>query len=225
MAAEPPHGLARRRRTDAGYLVETAGTGPGVLVVHDAWGLLPPVQRRCDQLAAAGFVVFAPDLYQGGPQPDPPEQAPGGQPRGPDPDRARRQLRTTAAFLRAHPRVTPLKVGAVGFELGGWLSLLLATVGDLDAVVTYDAVLGASGRYPIRCPVLGHLAAADGWDWPAQPEQFFADLRAGGTLAQHRVYPATRRPFADPALPTYDAEADALAWSWTVTFLRTHLLG
>lgn len=49
------------------YLAEpgAAGGGPGVLVVHDWYGLLPSVRERCDALAAAGFVALAPDLYDG----------------------------------------------------------------------------------------------------------------------------------------------------------------
>lgn len=222
IAAQPLQQPGRRRLTQAGYLAEPGGAGPGVLVVHDAWGLLPHVHRRCDQLASAGFVVFAPDLYQGLAAPNPPTPD-GPLPPGPDPDRARRQLRATAAFLRSHPRTRPDRVGGVGFELGGWLALLLAAASDLDAVVTYDAALGPSGRYPIRCPTLGHFAAADGFDWPGQPQRFFADLRAGGTPTEHHVYRETRRPFANPQLPTHDPAADDLAWGRTTTFLGDEL--
>ena len=193
-----------------------------MLVVHDAWGLLPHVRARCDQLAAAGFVVFAPDLYQGGPQPDPPTPD-GPLPPGPEPERARLQLGATAAFLRAHPRVHPVRVGAVGFELGGVLALLLAARGDVDAVVTHDAVLRPSGRYPITCPTQGHFAASDGFDWPSQPKRFFTDLAEGGAPTEYHIYRNTRRPFANPALPTYAPEAADLAWSRTTTFLREEL--
>ena len=52
--------------TAEGYLaVPASGTGPGVLVVQEWWGLVPQIKRVCDRLAAEGFVALAPDLYHG----------------------------------------------------------------------------------------------------------------------------------------------------------------
>jgi Dienelactone hydrolase family len=48
-----------------GYLAEPCEGGPGVLLVHDYYGLLPSVREQADALAAAGFVALAPDLYDG----------------------------------------------------------------------------------------------------------------------------------------------------------------
>src|SRR6185312_11021429 len=49
----------------SGYLAEPLTPGPPVLIIHDWFGLLPHVRLYCDRLAAAGFVAFAPDLYDG----------------------------------------------------------------------------------------------------------------------------------------------------------------
>src|SRR5438045_2512906 len=52
--------------TASGYLaVPTSGSGPGVLVLQEWWGLVPQIKRTCDRLAAEGFVALAPDLYRG----------------------------------------------------------------------------------------------------------------------------------------------------------------
>ncbi len=49
-----------------GYLaVPDSGSGPGVMVVQEWWGLVPQIQRVCDRLADEGFVALAPDLYHG----------------------------------------------------------------------------------------------------------------------------------------------------------------
>src|SRR5215510_3061973 len=49
-----------------GYLARPdGGSGPGVLVVQEWWGLVPQIKRVCDRLAGAGFVALAPDLYRG----------------------------------------------------------------------------------------------------------------------------------------------------------------
>src|SRR2546423_6400303 len=53
-------------RTINAYLaVPEHGSGPGVVVLHAWWGLTEPFRQVCDRLAQAGFVAFAPDLYQG----------------------------------------------------------------------------------------------------------------------------------------------------------------
>ncbi len=55
-----------------GYLaVPPSGTGPGVIVIQEWWGLVPHIEDVCDRLAAAGFVALAPDLYRGKRRPSP----------------------------------------------------------------------------------------------------------------------------------------------------------
>ncbi len=52
--------------TAQGYLALPAtGSGPGVLVLQEWWGLVPQIKRVCDRLADEGFVALAPDLYRG----------------------------------------------------------------------------------------------------------------------------------------------------------------
>ena len=49
-----------------GYLgIPESGSGPGVMVIQEWWGLVPQIKRVCDRLAEAGFVALAPDLYRG----------------------------------------------------------------------------------------------------------------------------------------------------------------
>ena len=52
--------------TAAGYLaVPASGSGPGVIVVQEWWGLNPQIKGVADKLAGEGFVALAPDLYRG----------------------------------------------------------------------------------------------------------------------------------------------------------------
>src|SRR3954453_21122010 len=52
--------------TASGYLaVPASGSGPGLLVVQEWWGLVPHIKETCDRLAGEGFVSLAPDLYHG----------------------------------------------------------------------------------------------------------------------------------------------------------------
>src|SRR5258706_15415034 len=49
-----------------GYLATPgAAAGPGVVVLHEWWGLTEPIRQACDRLAEAGFVALSPDLYRG----------------------------------------------------------------------------------------------------------------------------------------------------------------
>ncbi len=204
-----------------GYLSEPAATGPGVLVVHDYHGALPHVRAAADALAESGFVALAPDLY-GGPASRSPVQA-ARLLEALDVGRARSMLAAAAAQLRAHPRVRPKRLGAIGFSIGGWLALLVATTGALDAVVAYYAALDADEREEIRCPVLLHLAEVDEWDPPDLPATFIAELRAGGAVALAHTWPGTRHAFANADVSTHDPAAAGAAWAESVDFLAQHL--
>ena len=60
----------------SGYLAEPAGEGPGIVVIHEWWGLDDSIRKMCDRFAEEGFVALAPDLYDGDTteQPDEAEQ-------------------------------------------------------------------------------------------------------------------------------------------------------
>ena len=195
-------------------------TGPpvaGVLMVHDWYGLLPHVRRACGDLAEAGLLALAPDLYDGRSTTDAGEAErlmdalDGGQ--------ARARLAAAAEELRA--RTGGGRVGALGFSMGGMLVLREATTGKLDAVAAYYAALEEGAR--IRCPVLLQLAEVDDWPSPDFPERFAAALRAAGTEVESRTWPGTEHSFANPDVPLHAPAQAAEAWAGTVAFLRRHL--
>jgi carboxymethylenebutenolidase len=205
----------------SGYLSEPASSGPAVIVVHDYFGALPHVQERCDALALAGFMALAPDLYDGRSTTDPTEaQALLGQL---DINRSRTLLTVAARQLRAHPKVQPERVGAVGFSAGGWLALLVATSGVLDAVVAYYAALGPGEQARIPCPVMLHFAEVDEWEPADLPVRFMAELRARGTMVAERTWPGTEHSFANADVPAWAPGPAGDAWADTVGFLARQL--
>jgi carboxymethylenebutenolidase len=122
----------------SGYLaLPPSGSGPGLIVLQEWWGLVDHITQVADRFAAAGYVALAPDLYRG-------ESAAA-------PDDAQRllmaldlpfvgqALRGAAEYLRAHEAVHPRKVGALGFCMGGLLALYAATAHPdvIDAVVDF----------------------------------------------------------------------------------------
>jgi carboxymethylenebutenolidase len=202
------------------YLAEPDAPGPGVLVVHDWFGLLPSVRDLCDQLAEAGFLALAPDLYEGASTTDPAEAA-----RLMDAlpaDDARKRLVGAAWSLRG--RAAPSRVGAVGFSMGGWVTLKAATEGAFDAVVGYYTSLELNELAPVPCPVLLQLAAVDEWEPPDTPERFATYLRDQGTQVDVRTWPGTEHSFANADARQYAPEHADAAWSLTLEFLRRHLV-
>ena len=108
-----------------GYLaVPASGSGPGVLVIQEWWGLTDHITDVTDRLAAEGFVALAPDLFGGRTAHDADEA--GALMMSLPVDQAAQDLGGAVDFLLAHDAVTSATVGAVGFCMGGGFVLLLA---------------------------------------------------------------------------------------------------
>jgi carboxymethylenebutenolidase len=152
-------------RTASGYLaVPQRGHGPGVLVLHAWWGLTPFFKNVCDQLAAEGFVAFAPDRY-GGPTAATIEEAEALQRQREDPVRTEAALGASVEFLSAHEAVVGEGLGALGFSAGAaWALLLSVRKPDLIRAVIafYGTGLWLQSEYSVaRAAYLGHYAEVD----------------------------------------------------------------
>lgn len=145
-----------------GHLAIPAGAGPwpGVVVVHEAFGLNGDIRRQADRLAAAGYLAFAPDLYADGPRLRCVLRAfrelSAGRGRAFD---AIEEVRRT---LAARDDCTG-RVGVIGFCMGGGFALLAAARYDFDvAAVNY----GDLPRDPERvlagaCPIVASYGERD----------------------------------------------------------------
>src|SRR5262245_25781048 len=112
--------------TTGGYLsIPEKGTGPGVVVIQEWWGLVDHIKDVCDRFAAEGFVALAPDMYHGKSTKSPDEA--GKLMMALNIDKAEKDLRGAVEYLAGHPATTSAKVGIVGFCMGGALSLFAAT--------------------------------------------------------------------------------------------------
>jgi len=207
-------------RSGRGYLSEPALTGPGVVIVHDEYGLLPHVRRRCDWLAEAGFVALAVDLYGGrvAHTHDEAERLAGGL----DQMRARGMVAIAATQLLARPKVRPQRVGAVGFGLGGRLALLAATTGALDVIVAFYAVLAPAERSLVPCPTLLQLTGGPD-EQDATVRSFLHELRTSGTELTVRTWSGVPPGFANADRADYREQPAVAAWVETAGFLAGHL--
>src|SRR5680860_173826 len=123
--------------TSRGYLaVPESGSGPGVIVIQEYWGLNEQIKEVCD-LVAEGFVALAPDLYRGEKAADADEAA--RLMMAMNIDQAAKDMAGAIDFLRRRDEVTSDGVGVMGFCMGGGLALWLATLrpDDVKAVAPY----------------------------------------------------------------------------------------
>jgi carboxymethylenebutenolidase len=211
-----------------GYLaLPPSGSGPGVIVIQEWWGLTDHMADVTDRLAAEGFVALAPDLFGGKVAHDADEA---GRLMSELPvDRAARDLAGAVDFLLAHEAVTSTKVGAVGFCMGGGFVLMLAAQqGDKvgAAVPFYGVGPAVPDTYAgITAAVQGHYGERDDF-YPAEQarQQEEQIRRESGAEVEFFYYPAGHAFHNDTnALGTYDAESAKLAWQRTVDFLRAKL--
>jgi carboxymethylenebutenolidase len=205
--------------------VPVRGRGRGVVVVHEAAGLLDFVKDVCDRLAREGFVALAPDLYRGRRAEDPATAA---RLMGElDVSRAAGDLDASVTALLNSDAVEGSRVGAVGFCMGGQLALLVGTRNRrVGAVVDFYGVhpgvtLDLEG---LDAPVLGIFAEEDETVSSEVVERLRADLEAEGKRAAFRVEAGVRHAFMNDSRPdVYDAVAAAAGWDAMLAFLRTEL--
>ena len=211
-----------------GYLaLPQSGSGPGVVVIQEWWGLTDHMADVCDRLAAEGFVALAPDLFGGNVAHDADEA---GRLMSELPvEQAARDLGGAVDFLLQHEAVTSPKVGAVGFCMGGGFVLMLAAQqGDKvgAAVPFYGVGPAVPQTYAgVTAAVQGHYGEKDDFypaaDARAQEQQIREE---SGAPVEFFYYPAGHAFHNDGnELGTYDAESARVAWQRTVDFLRAQL--
>jgi carboxymethylenebutenolidase len=204
----------------SGYLARAAG--PGVVVLHEWWGLVPHIKDVCERFAALGFTALAPDLYHG---PTAANSEPGDAEKlmtriDRDRDRATAEAATAVTWLR---RRGCTKVGTVGFCTGAALSLAASAACPVDATVAYYGIWPRSGERSITNPILVHVAEHEEHNWPALPANFPKWFEGMGNVEIH-VYPGTQHGFFNDTRPeAYDERAAELSWHRTLTFLGEHL--
>ncbi len=211
-----------------GYLARPqAGDGnlPGLIVIHEWWGLNENIHRVTERLAAEGYVALAVDLY-GGQSAQTPKQAMSLM-RGlqGDIDMANENLRQAFEFLEKTESAK--RVGVVGWCLGGQWSLRTALLlpDQIDAAVIYYGSLNTDPEAlrTLKMPIMGNFAEND----PIIPletvHEFRAVLEELGKSADIKIYAGAEHAFSNPSGTAYDAQAAADAWSRTTSFFAQHL--
>lgn len=212
-------------QTAPGYLaLPSAGTGPGVLVMHAWWGLTGVIKDVCNRLAALGFVAYAPDLYHGQRATTIPEAERLGQELDQNAERAQAETRAAVDTLLAYTG-DHTAVGVVGFSLGAAYVLQLSGADPerVRAVVLFYGV-GGGDFARAQATYLGHFAENDPYE-PAESVAWLEDAltSAGRSITFYRYSGVGHWFFETDRVDAYNEAAATLAWERTVTFLRKQL--
>lgn len=211
-----------------GYLAADStltGKHPGILVVHEWWGLNDYPKRRARQLAEMGYVVLAVDMYGKGLATKDPAIAGklAGQLKS---DRAtvRRRMALGLSLLQADPRVDPKRIAAIGYCFGGMCALELARSGaDLAGVVSFHGVLDTPNPDATEKPKAAILACHGAAD-PNVPiesvDAFRREMNRCSADWQLNMYGEAVHAFTNPEAgndpskgAAYQAAADQRSWN------------
>lgn len=206
-------------------LPAAAGEGPvpGVVVIHEWWGLNDHIKLWADRLADEGYAALAVDLYGGVVATD--SDAAMAAMQAVDDAKALEILLAAHAFLRDDERVKAPRRGSLGWCFGGRQSLNLAIAApDLDAAVIYYGHLSTDPEQlaSIRAELLGVFGTQDEGIPPAAVAEFEAGLTKAGVRHAIHSYDAPHA-FANPSNPRYDEANAAAAWEVTRGFLARAL--
>jgi carboxymethylenebutenolidase len=211
-----------------GWLVrpkQARGRLPGLIVIHEWWGLNDNVRDEAGRLAAEGYVVLAVDLYGGKLATQPPAAMKLSQELTANPGPAEENLRAAYRYLDKVEKAP--RIGTIGWCLGGRWSLRAALLfpDQIDATVIYygsvkvtDAELAT-----LRMPILGLFGSKDRVVPLPTVTAFEAALQRLGKKADIRVYEGADHAFANPSGTAYDAPAAEDAWRRTTAFLKDNL--
>ncbi len=198
---------------------------PGVIVIHEWWGLTDGVRAMADRIAAEGYVVLAVDLFSGQSTRSPADARNLLVSVVENPALAEENIRQAYQFLVDSGQAP--RIGVLGWDFGGgWaLNTSMMFPNDLDAaVIYYGQVTSDETRLaPVNVPILGLFGAKDRGIPVDSVRQFERKLEVLGKNYEIEIYPDAKHAFADPASANYDATIAEDAWARTLAFLDLHL--
>jgi carboxymethylenebutenolidase len=211
-----------------GYLAmpqDAAEPLPGIIVIHEWWGLNDNIKAMTRRLAGEGYVALAVDLY-GGETAQTPDAAQALMTALlAEPDAARRNLSQAYDYLEKYA-LAP-RIASIGWCLGGGWSLQTALLypDALDAMVMYyGQVLTDRERLAsLNVPILGFFGGEDASIPVRDVQAFRGTLMDLGKNAEVLIVPRVDHAFANPSGGNYNEQAANESWETTLKFLERHL--
>ncbi len=200
---------------------------PGVLLVHEWWGLNDYVKRRARQLAAMGYIAMAVDMFGDGKTAANPDEA--GKLAGPfyqDPSLTKTRLDAALAKLKSYDLLDTSRVAAIGYCFGGFVVLNASRLGaDLEGVVSFHGnVAGVPVRKDLlQAKTLVCHGEADQFIPPTELAAFKKSMDSVGAVYTLKTYPGATHAFTNPDATAvgkqfnipiaYNAAADSASWN------------
>jgi carboxymethylenebutenolidase len=213
--------------TESAFVARPAGEAkaPGVIVVHEWWGLDGSIRDIARRLATQGYVAIVPDLYHGKVATDPMKAHE--LMRGLDDQEALGTINGAEAWLRAQPRTAKSGIGIVGFCMGGGLALDYGLAHPLNAVIMFYGrpEPDPTKLTPLKAPLQAHYGQEDEGFPIAKVNQFKEALKKDGKSAEVYVYPGAGHAFMHEGLPSYRPDAARQAWARMLAFFQKNLKG
>jgi len=199
---------------------------PGIIIIHERWGLDDGVRNLADRIAGQGFVVLAVDLYGGSTATDIADARDLMVRVLDNRQLANQNIRQAYNFLIESGQAP--RIGSLGWSFGGGWALSAAALlpDELDAAVIYYGQVTENEEWlaPITAPVLGLFGAKDRGVTVAVVRSFEAAMERLDKDYEIEIYPDAGHAFADPGSSNYNAGAAKLAWTRMLEFLNTHLV-
>lgn len=213
-------------RSVEGYLATPEGidTPPGIVVIHEWWGLNDNIRKMADQLAGRGYAALAVDLYEGRVASEPDRARELMQKASGRRDTLKQNLRSAHEFLVSE--IGAPRTGVIGWCFGGgWALQTGLMIGELDAtVVYYGRVVTDPDRLgDLSSPLLGHFGAEDQGIPVDSVRELETALEELGKSATIHVYEGAGHAFANPSGSRYQQDAAETAWERTLEFFQAHL--
>ena len=206
---------------------ETAAARPAVVVIHEWWGLTDHIKDVAQRFAREGFVALAPDLYsRAGHRTTTDANEAAKLMEGLSSQLVLRDLNATTRYLKTLPSADPLKIGAVGFCMGGTFALMMAAHNsDIKASVPFYGQIPPSDSLKyLVAPILYIHGGQDTWILKREAERLAEALKQFGRPGEVKSYPDCPHAFFNDTRPdVYRPEQANDAWQRAVTFLRQHL--
>jgi dienelactone hydrolase len=208
----------------------TEGERPGVLLIHEWWGLNDYAKKRARMLAELGYVAFAADMYGNNQVTDQPSQAQEWmQEVTVDPELWRQRADAGLAQLKAAADVDAEQIAAIGYCFGGGTVLQMAYGGsDVEGVVSFHGSLPAAPEEvygKIKPEILVLHGQADSFVAPEVVTNFQNKLEEAGANWEMDIYGGARHGFTNPDASAYgienlqhDPQADARSWQRMQSF-------
>lgn len=221
-----------------GYLAydeNIKGKRPGVLVVHEWWGLNDYARKRARMLAELGYTALAVDMYGEGKQAEHPDTAAKFSTEvGKNLDTAKARFLAAMNFLKQQPTVDPARIAAIGYCFGGGVVLNMARQGvdDLKGVASFHGDLSPvkpAAPGAVKANILVLTGADDRMVPPEKVQAFRKEMDAAGADYRVVVYPGAQHSFTNPEADVYakrfniplgyNAKADKESWAELKKFL------